>query len=612
MGSTDAPHNIPEPPLIGDVLGPSTESGSYVCRLRTHRIPSVVTTRGRDEGRPRGDGTGQTHSVIPWATMNATVLDEHGCEGQPYRRLFELGRGGMARVYLAESLAFGLRKLVVLKVLDPELSADPEMRAAFRREAELSAQMNHPNVVQVMAVVESAGTPVIVMEYLEGTPLSMLLRRAGEHLPLRLRMHILSQVLAGLHHFHELRDLDGSPLCAVHRDMSPQNVMVLHDGPVKVLDFGIAKITAPDTSATRAGVVKGKLHYMPPEQLLNGAQVDRRADVFAVGVMLWEAVADRRMWEGKAELEVLRGLAIGALPSLRDVAPDAPASVLRIVARATERDRANRFDSAREMQEAIDQALAAEGWVVQPRELVAFMSRHFGEMRGEQQQKINDALRALRDADATADTSSRVRITPSLDTPGGSGVPLVRTSRMSVAHTMWRRNRVRVWGAALVGCLVLAGLWISRPEAKVPQPVSAAELLQTVAFEVEVIPASAQIVLDGKLLGTRHVTEPQPLSDNPRLLEVRAPGYVSQRKSVVLRKDTALQIVLQKESPTTLPTASASSPHASTGASTPRQTGAAARSHPRIPTKARVRSPECNPPYRFSADGVKTYKPECF
>src|SRR5512133_2836539 len=300
--------------------------------------------------------------------MNATALEGLGDMHDAYRRLFELGRGGMARVYLAESVVSGIRKLVVLKVLNPEFCADPEMRALFRREAELSAQMNHPNVVQVMAVVEYGNTPVIVMEYLDGTPLSLLLKEAGERLPLPLHMHVLSQVLAGLHHFHELRDLDGAPLNTVHRDVSPQNVMVLHDAPVNALDFGSDKINATNNQVTRSGTIKGKLHYMPPEQLFGESGVDRRADVFAVGVMLWEAVADRRMWEGKTEIELLRSLATGALPNLRDVAPSVPEAVLEIVKRATNLDRKNRFGTAQEMRAAIDRVLAQEGWMVQPRE----------------------------------------------------------------------------------------------------------------------------------------------------------------------------------------------------------------------------------------------------
>src|SRR6478609_5515740 len=277
--------------------------------------------------------------------MSAAAFDQTDPR-RAYRQLFELGRGGMAKVYLAESLVSGIRKLVVLKVLNPELSANSEMRALFRREAELAAQMNHPNVVQVMEVVEDHESPFIVMEYLDGAPLSTIIRRAGKQLPLALYLQIFCQVLRGLHHFHELRDLDGSPLNGVHRDVSPQNIMILHDGPVKVLDFGIAKISAADVQATRSGIIKGRIQYMPPEQILGASSIDRRADLFAVGVMLWEAVARRRMWHGKSEVELFRALATGVLPSLREFAPGAPRSIANVVQHATSIDPENRFADA--------------------------------------------------------------------------------------------------------------------------------------------------------------------------------------------------------------------------------------------------------------------------
>src|SRR4051812_11666369 len=331
--------------------------------------------------------------------MNGVAFDQTDPR-RAYRQLFELGRGGMAKVYLAESLASGIRKLVVLKVLNPELSANAEMRALFRREAELAAQMNHPNVVQVMEVVEYRESPFIVMEYLDGAPLSTIVKRAGQQLSLALHLQILCQVLRGLHHFHELRALDGTPLNGVHRDVSPQNIMVLHDGPVKVLDFGIAKISATDVQATRSGIIKGRIQYMPPEQILGAASIDRRADLFALGVMLWEAVARRRMWEGKSEVELFRALATGVLPNLREFAPGTPESILRLVQRATDVDPDKRFASALEMRAAIEEASAKEGLLTRPHELALFMASHFGETRQEEQSQIKAALRGEQDSGA--------------------------------------------------------------------------------------------------------------------------------------------------------------------------------------------------------------------
>jgi len=569
--------------------------------------------------------------------MNATALEGLGDMHDAYRRLFELGRGGMARVYLAESVVSGIRKLVVLKVLNPECCADPEMRALFQREAELSAQMNHPNVVQVMAVVEYGNTPVIVMEYLDGTPLSLLLSTAGKRLPLPLQMHVLSQVLAGLHHFHELRDLDGAPLNAVHRDVSPQNVMVLHDGPVKVLDFGIAKINATDNQVTRTGTIKGKLHYMPPEQLFGESGVDRRADIFAVGVMLWEAVADRRMWEGKSEVELLRSLATGALPKLRDYAPDVPDAVVEIVECATDFDRDRRYATALEMQMAIERALAQQGWLVRSRELADFMSQHFGERRRAEELKIKSALRTLRDQShvnlerslVTA-TAANVPSAGSLFGPGKSAPPpelasaTVRVSDSPVSHTL--RVATRRWGWLLIAAVwsILAGGWTIRRFAADEERAA-----ETVAFEVEVLPDGADILLNGKSLGKNHYAGRQPLTASTALLEVRAPGYLSERKQLTFSKNIALQFSLKPEASAVPAEASAAaavpSSHESIAGAAPSSNVRVTASPPaRVPVqngfrptpRAKVFSPSaargCNPPYTFTANGVKKYRPECF
>jgi len=526
-----------------------------------------------------------------------------------YRQLFELGRGGMAKVYLAESLASGIRKLVVLKVLNPELSANAEMRALFRREAELAAQMNHPNVVQVMEVVEYRESPFIVMEYLDGAPLSTIIRRAGKHLSLALHLQILCQVLRGLHHFHELRDLDGSPLNGVHRDVSPQNIMVLHDGPVKVLDFGIAKISATDVQATRSGIIKGRIQYMPPEQILGASTIDRRADLFALGVILWEAVAGRRMWEGKTEVELFRALATGALPDLREFAPAAPESIVRVVQRATAIEPERRFANALEMLAAIEEASAKEGLLTRSHELAAFMATHFGEAREEEQTQIRAALRGEVGSGAIEFSDSRQRLIPTDPT-----VESARTSdepmELQVDSSRTFRVRRSSWGlaagAAVLAALALVGTWVLRappPTAAVTAPVQP----KTVMFEVQALPADAEIFLDGKLLATNHFSGPRPYAERKVSLEVRASGHVTERKELVLTRDMSLQIVLAADPAATV--ARAEAPVAAAMDSAVPSSRVAVQGNARTNKKV---SAKCNPPYVFAADGVKTYKPECF
>jgi serine/threonine-protein kinase len=521
----------------------------------------------------------------------------------------------MARVYLAESLSSGIRKLVVLKVLNPEFCADAEMRASFRREAELSAQLYHPNVVQVMAVEEYAGTPLMVMEYLDGVPLSFLMKHVGTTLPLRLYLQILSQVLAGLHHFHELKDLDGSPLNTVHRDVSPQNVMVLHDGPVKILDFGVAKVNAAKDLVTRAGLIKGKLQYMPPEQLLGEMAVDRRADLFSIGVILWEAIADRRMWDGYTEIQIVKSLASGKVPQLVDFAPDTPESVLEIVRCATEIEREDRFSTALEMQTAIEHAMTYEGWTVQPRELANFMSQRFGLYRREQETKIKNAMLAIPGHDSSpiveSTTPIRFRREEELDPP------TVHSSGIAISRKKPSEKR-RILGFATVAAIaMLTSIWLFNKKLSSDEPVALQEAAQIVTFEVEVSPREAEILLDGKVLGKGRFIGQLPSSGDVTVLELKAPGYKTERREVVFRKDLTLHTVLEpkteplsvREPPTGVSTHSAGFQSNALIATKDLRSHKSATKSIATSTKS---NRKCNPPYTFSADGVKTFKPECF
>src|SRR6266496_1714779 len=249
------------------------------------------------------------------------LSEPEATEGK-YRVLVELGQGGTANVYLA--VAHGpnwFNKLVVLKALKRNLGNDPEFRAMFLNEARLAARLNHPNIVQTNEVAEYQGLPMIVMEYLQGQPLSnLLVRGRGRGLSLAMHLRIVAEALQGLHCAHELSDFDGTPLGVVHRDMTPHNIFVTFDGQVKVLDFGIAKLGA-SLVETQAGIIKGKLRYMPPEQI-SGDPVDRRADLYAVGVMLWEAAAGERLWKGQADAAIMNKVLNAEIPSPRSVNAD--------------------------------------------------------------------------------------------------------------------------------------------------------------------------------------------------------------------------------------------------------------------------------------------------
>ena len=242
-----------------------------------------------------------------------------------YYLLATIGQGGMSEVYLAAARRpGGFTKLLVIKELRASLARDPEFLDMFLAEAQLAARLQHPNVVQTYEVGSSGGRYFIAMEYLEGQPLHQILSLGSERggLGLAARLTVLAEMLDGLHYAHEATDYDGAELGIIHRDVSPHNVIVTYQGGVKIMDFGVAKV-AHDHHHTMAGVLKGKLGYMSPEQA-RGEPVDRRADLFSVGVMLWECVTEHRMWEGLTELELLRRLGDGDLPSLQAVMPNVP------------------------------------------------------------------------------------------------------------------------------------------------------------------------------------------------------------------------------------------------------------------------------------------------
>ncbi|MDB4971396.1 MAG: serine/threonine protein kinase, partial [Myxococcales bacterium] len=241
-----------------------------------------------------------------------------------YRLLGEMARGGMGIVYLAAAQGpAGFSKLVALKELRPDLVEDQEFLTMFLEEARMAARLNHPNIVQTNDVDESHGRHFIAMEYLEGRSLYHVLKRFARRggFPQRMALSVLRDVLSALDYAHELGGFDGKPLGFVHRDVSPHNVFLTFDGHTKVIDFGIAK--ARDSSLeTKAGVLKGRVNYMAPEQLTRHA--DRRADIFSVGAVLFEILSGRRLWQGMGEIEILAALTRGEIPSLQAVRPDTP------------------------------------------------------------------------------------------------------------------------------------------------------------------------------------------------------------------------------------------------------------------------------------------------
>lgn len=323
-----------------------------------------------------------------------------------YRLIAELGHGGMADVFLAVQAGpagSGFSKLTVIKRLRANLAEDPEFVEMLVDEARIAARLNHPNVVQTNEVGEVGNQYFIAMEYLDGQPFHRIQHRSTQRakagdptlVTKEQQYIILMDALAGLHHAHELKDYDGTELRIVHRDITPHNIFVTYDGQVKVVDFGIAK-AAGRASETRQGVVKGKVRYMAPEQAV-GHDVDRRADVFAAGVMLWEIAAGRRMWKDSDDLRIVQALVAGELPGAPSTFdPTVSPELDRICTKALQLRPEERYDTADEFRLDLEQALAEAGQLVIPRRtLPAAVGELFKDKRTEIRAVIEKQLTML-------------------------------------------------------------------------------------------------------------------------------------------------------------------------------------------------------------------------
>src|SRR5688572_1205132 len=269
-----------------------------------------------------------------------------------------IATGGMASVHLGRLMGpVGFSRTVAIKRLHENFARDPEFVAMFLDEARLVARIRHPNVVQTLDVVASAQELLLVMEYVPGESLTLLIKRArsaGKFIPIPIVVDIVTSLLNGLHAAHEATNEKGEPLNVVHRDVSPHNILVGTDGVTRVLDFGIAKAVGL-VHNTQAGEVKGKVRYMPPEQI-RGQDVNRAADVYAASVVLWEALTCSRLFGAGNDGEVVYKVMEGQIPPPGQLRADIPPDLEAIVMRGLHRNPAERFQTAKAMCDALERA----------------------------------------------------------------------------------------------------------------------------------------------------------------------------------------------------------------------------------------------------------------
>jgi hypothetical protein len=312
-----------------------------------------------------------------------------------YEMLCPIAEGGMASVWVARLRGKrGFEKLVAIKTILPKFASDPRFEQMFLDEAGLAARIEHANVAQVLDLGEEHEVLYLAMELVDGDSLSKLLRvvqRKELTIPIGILLRIMADTCGGLHAAHEVRGKDGDLLNVVHRDVSPQNILVTMNGVAKLIDFGIAKARDRMSEDTNDGVLKGKIHYMAPEQAV-GQPVDRRADVFAVGAILYFVLAGTPAFAGENHLATLFRLSAGRPPL--PLPKHVPASVSAAIMRALAHDPAKRFATAAEMQAALEAAMGESGLMTTTVGVSAFVQEHMAERAKKRREGMDLALGA--------------------------------------------------------------------------------------------------------------------------------------------------------------------------------------------------------------------------
>jgi eukaryotic-like serine/threonine-protein kinase len=315
-----------------------------------------------------------------------------------YELLVPIAQGGMAVVWAARMKGTrGFQKTVAVKTMLPELSEDPQFEEMFLAEAGLASRIKHPHVCEILDLGEQDGLIYLVMEWIDGEPLSQLARSARQKggVPILIALRLVLNAALGLHAAHELKDENGNLVGLVHRDVSPQNILVTYDGVVKIVDFGVAKASSElSNAATKDGQLKGKVPFMSPEQAL-GKEIDRRTDVFALGIVLFQLIAAKHPFRGDNDMITLRRICDKEpAPTMASVVPDCPPALNDLVAKALAKDAKDRFESMSEFARAIDRAIAELKLQGLPDEdVVTFVKSMLGERAEKRRAAIREGIK---------------------------------------------------------------------------------------------------------------------------------------------------------------------------------------------------------------------------
>lgn len=400
-----------------------------------------------------------------------------------YELLLPVAAGGMAMVWAARLKGSrGFQKIVAVKTMLPKLSEDPQFERMFMDEASLASRIHHPNVVEVLDLGEIEGVLFIAMEWLDGVPLNQLMKAAkgAAGIPIPVAIHILTHAAEGLHAAHELKDNEGAYIGLVHRDVSPQNILVGYDGLTKMVDFGLAKATALGDGATRAGQLKGKISYMAPEQI-RGDPLDRRADVFALGVVLYAVTTGKHPFRRESEGATLFAISAPEPAPSPSRFMSYPPELEAVLMKAVAKDPDKRYSSALELARALELTLPQGERSHGGERVAAFVKSLLGAQHDQQKAALNEALRR-------ADRASIAPGAAPVDGMSGSGpssvsslsaVGLSRTSQEMLTAPLFtapsRFSRFKLpLGLTALALVVGGGAYaITRGSHKEPPPAPA-------------------------------------------------------------------------------------------------------------------------------------------
>lgn len=410
-----------------------------------------------------------------------------------YELLLPVAAGGMAMVWAARLKGSrGFQKIVAVKTMLPKLSEDPQFERMFLDEASLASRIHHPNVVEVLDLGEEDGVLFIAMEWLDGVPLNQVMKAAktASGIPLPVAIHILTHASEGLHCAHDLKDDRGQLVGLVHRDVSPQNILVGYDGFTKMVDFGLAKATALGDGATRAGQLKGKISYMAPEQI-RGDPLDRRADVFALGVVLYAVTTGKHPFRRESEGATLFAISAPEPAPAPSRFMTYPADLEAVLMKAISKDPKERFSSALELARALEQTLPEHERAHGGERVATFIQGLLGAQHEQQRAAL---LEALRRADRTSlpsqssleglsvprDSGVSSLSSVGINANSGTDLDMVEVTKMGVI----RRHRLPLSLAAAALVIGGAAFALSRSgEKAVEGTVTAAPPQQPAALE---------------------------------------------------------------------------------------------------------------------------------